>query len=207
MDHSDSEKKCVCLSCSRPDLMSKIEEEYRKKPIKTELTLADGSNIDTTTGDFNYWNREVYYGSNKNYSWTVELKNVLYNSSTLTDYTITDDNIQDIEAIFQIWDDIIVDNMLGYDSNGNKIKINIDFGFQDMISEGSVIAYGSQSSVLSKKTVNGSKVFEHSYVFTKSGYTNMNTRFLDGYYGFVVCVMAAYYSFLKYTKLYERQKR
>ena len=31
--------------------------------------------------------------------------------------------------------------------------------------------------------------------------------FLDGYYGFVVCVMAAYYSFLKYTKLYERQKR
>ena len=93
------------------------------------------------------------------------------------------DNVQDVEAIFQIWDDIIVDNMLGYDSSGNKIKINIDFGFQDMLDIGSVIAYASQSSVLSKKTVNGSKVFEHGYVFTKSGYTNMNTRFLDGYYG------------------------
>ena len=174
-------KECVCLSCSRPDLMSKIEEEYRKKPIKTEFTLADGSTIDTTTGDYNYWDGDIYYGSNKNYTWTVELKNV-YNGSTLTNYTITADNIQDIEAIFQIWDDILVDNMLGYDSNGNKIKINIDFGFQDMISLGSVIAYASQSSVLSKKTVNGSKVFEHSYVFTKSGYTNMNTRFLDGYY-------------------------
>ena len=173
-------KECVCLSCSRPDLMSKIEEEYRKKPIKTEFTLADGSTIDTTTGDYNYWDGDIYYGSNKNYTWTVELKNV-YNGSTLTNYTITADNIQDIEAIFQIWDDILVDNMLGYDSNGNKIKINIDFGFQDMISLGSVIAYASQSSVLSKKTVNGSKVFEHSYVFTKSGYTNMNTRFLDGY--------------------------
>lgn len=183
MSHIDSDKKCVCLSCSRPDLMSKIEEEYRKKPIKTEFTLADGSTIDTTTGDYNYWDggRNIYYGSNKNYTWTVELKNV-YNGSTLTDYYITDDNIQDIEAIFQIWDDILVDNMLGYDSNGNKIKINIDFGFQDMISLGSVIAYASQSSVLSKKTVNGSKVFEHSYVFTKTGYTNMNTRFLDGYY-------------------------
>ena len=182
MSHSDSEKKCVCLSCSRPDLMSKIEEEYRKKPIKTEFTLADGTTLDTTVGDFNYWDGDVYYGSNKNYTWTLELKNV-YNSSTLTNYTITADNVQDVEAIFQIWDDIIVDNMLGYDSSGNKIKINIDFGFQDMLTIGSVIAYASQSSVLSKKTVNGSKVFEHSYVFTKSGYTNMNTRFLDGYYG------------------------
>ena len=182
MSHSDAEKKCVCLSCSRPDLMSQIEEEYRKKPIKTEFTLADGSTIDTTVGDFNYWNGDIYYGSNKNYTWTLELKNV-YNSSTLTDYTITANNVQDVEAIFQIWDDIIVDNMLGYDNNGNKIKINIDFGFQDMLTIGSVIAYASQSSVLSKKTVDGSKVFEHSYVFTKSGYTNMNTRFLDGYYG------------------------
>jgi hypothetical protein len=162
--------------------MSKIDEEYRKKPIKTQHTLADGTNIDTTIGDFNYWDGDIYYGSNKNYSWTLELKNV-YDGSTLTNYTITDDNVQDVETIFQIWDDILVDNMLGYDSNGNKIKINIDFGFQDMISLGSVIAYASQSSVLSTKTVNGSKVFEHSYVFTKSGYTNMNTRFLDGYYG------------------------
>ena len=182
MSDPDSEKKCVCLSCSRPDLMSIIEAEYRKKPIKTEFTLANGTTINTTVGDFNYWDGDTYYGSNKNYSWTLELKNV-YNGSTLTDYTITADNVQDAEAIFQIWDDIIVDNMLGYDSSGNKIKINIDFGFQDMLTIGSVIAYASQSSVLSKKTVDGSKVFEHSYVFTKSGYTNMNTRFLDGYYG------------------------
>lgn len=181
-ESNDTDKKCVCLSCSRPDLMVEIEKENRKKPIKTEFTLADGTTLDTTVGDFNYWNGTVYYGSNKNYTWTLELKNV-YNSSTLTNYTITADNVQDVETIFQIWDDIIVDNMLGYDNNGNKIKINIDFGFQDMLDIGSVIAYASQNSVLSTKTVNGSKVFEHGYVFTKSGYTNMNTRFLDGYYG------------------------
>lgn len=181
-ESNDTDKKCICLSCSRPDLIAKIDEEHRKKPIKTGFILADGTTIDTTVGDFNYWNGNIYYGSNKNYTWTIELKNV-YNSGTLTNYTITANNIQDVETIFQIWDDIIVDNMLGYDNNGNKIKINIDFGFQDMLTIGSVIAYASQTSVLSTKTIGGSKVFEHGYVFTKSGYTNMNTRFLDGYYG------------------------
>ena len=48
MSESDSVKKCVCLSCSQPDVMAKIDEEYRKKPIKTQHTLADGTNIDTT---------------------------------------------------------------------------------------------------------------------------------------------------------------
>ena len=111
MSDSDSEKKCVCISCNRPDLMSKIEEEYRTKPIKTDFTLADGTTINTTTGDFNYWNGDVYYGSNENFTWTVELKNV-YNSSTLTDYTITANNIEDTEVIFQIWSDILVDPLV-----------------------------------------------------------------------------------------------
>ena len=88
MSYSDSEKECACISCSRPDLMAEIEKANRKKPIKTEFTLADGTTVDTTVGDFNYWDGDVYYGSNKNYTWTLELKNV-YNSSTLTNYTIT----------------------------------------------------------------------------------------------------------------------
>ncbi len=34
-----------------------------------------------------------------------------------------------------------------------------------------------------------------------------NLGFLDGYYGLVVCTMAAYYSFLKYVKLYELSRK
>ena len=176
--------KCFCATCKRPDLMSIINKDYEKKILqkKKDLDSSDAVIVDLTTGDYNYWNGNIYYGSNNNYTWTIELKNI-YNGSTLTDYTITDENIQDIEAIFQIWDDILVDNMLGYDSNGNKIKINVDFGFEDMLPLGSVIAYASQFGATTKKQENGVDVWESGHVFTNAGYTNMNTRFLDGYYG------------------------
>lgn len=56
---------------------------------------------------------------------------------------------------------------------------------------------GKRSNILK---ILGSPIFNFikKYIF--------NLGFLDGYYGLIICIMAAYYSFLKYVKLYELQK-
>ena len=75
------------------------------------------------------------------------------------------DVIADIEAIFQIWDDVLVDNMLGYDDvNGKKNKIFVQLIWGS--TEGNTIAWAyTDKYYLPKRETN-------SY-YTQSGFTNV----------------------------------
>jgi hypothetical protein len=188
MSKSKDKEPCGCLTCIRPDELDNIIKENKEKRAidASKFENADSNIVDAvvSTGDVGDADMNTFIGStqavidaktwyrgcNNNYIWEVKPDGFnASNSSTWfnfeTDSSLTGANaIEDIEAIFQIWDDVIVDNMLGYDSNGNKYKIFVDLIWGT--TSGSTIAWAyTDKYYLPKRETN-------SY-YTQSGFTNV----------------------------------
>ena len=193
MSESKDNEDCGCLTCIRPlelDNIIKVNKEKRA------VDALKGGNVDyfvdavVSTGDVGDSDMNTFIGStqdvidaktyyrgcNNNYIWEVKPDGFNAGDSSTwfnfeTDSSLTGANaIEDIEAVFQIWNDVIVDNMLGYDSNGNKYKIFIEIIWGT--TSGGTIAWAyTDTYYLPKRETN-------SY-YTQSGYTNVLRPILE----------------------------
>lgn len=99
------------------------------------------------------------------------------------------------------------------DANSNSSKLEGDLLHYSYTSiSGHVRRINSYTDRMAKATFQRGKrsnipkiLFSPIFNFIKKYIFKLG--FLDGYYGLVVCIMAAYYSFLKYAKLYELQQK
>jgi hypothetical protein len=151
--------------------------------VDAVVSTGDVGDADMNTFFGNYVNSEGvtvntrYRGCNNNYIWEVTPQNFnASDESTWFDFETDEDLrrngdsdaeyvdvIADIEAVFQIWDDILVDNMLGYDSNGKKYKIFIELIWGT--TSGNTIAWAYTDTYYLPQRIDE--------YYTESGYTNV----------------------------------
>lgn len=184
MSESKENEPCGCLTCLRPDELDNIIKEKRAIDA-SRLENADSNIVDAviSTGDVGDADMNTFIGStqavidaktyyrgcNNNYIWEVAPSNFSESDSSTwfnfeTDSSLNGaDAIEDIEAVFQIWDDVLVDNMLGYDSNGKKYKIFVEL--QWGTTSGGTIAWAyTDKYYLPERT---------TQYYNYSGYTNV----------------------------------
>ena len=128
--------------------------------------------------------KTYYRGCNNNYIWEVAPQNFsASNESTWFNFETDEslrrngdddgefvDVIADIEAVFQIWDDVLVDNMLGYDpADGKKYKIFVQLVWGT--TSGSTIAYAYTDTYYLPERIDE--------YYTQSGYTNIRKPLLQ----------------------------
>lgn len=181
-ESNDTDKKCGCLSCIDPNELDRIIEGNRKNKLLDKSSIDSSIIVENNTGNFNIYVDNVsaksrYIGSNKNFIW--DLKPTGYVNGTTgtvfnfeTDSSLSGANvIEDVEAIFQIWDDVLVDNMLGYDSNGNKNKIRVSLEWGT--TSGGTIAWAYTDKYYFPRR------HANSYYTGYSGYENVRRPILE----------------------------
>lgn len=169
MSESKENEPCGCMNCLQPELFETIWKDKMDKLTNGDELMAETNQGDVGDPDMNtFYGNHVnsngvtvntsYIGCNNNFIWNLIPDGFDdADESTWFDF-LSDDTlrrkdiygnlynpeerisvIKEVEAVFQVWDDVIGDNMLGYDANGKKNKVYVTFYWG--ATSGNTIAY------------------------------------------------------------------